>query len=290
MNSSQQEIFILAEQENIRHNTVTDAEIVTVHDGVKCISGSYNPALIIFRPEIKANGLSIIICPGGGYEKLALEHEGTEVAQSLVKLGITVFVLKYRLPGEQHAVDNIPLPLKDFITAYKTVQGKASEWGINPSSIGIMGFSAGGHLASLASSILSSPKKQEELQNLLPPLFTILIYPVISFQDDITHIGSRERFLGKNASENDIRRYSSDNTVTESSPAVFLVHCSDDAIVSVENSLLYYKACLNHNVSVEMHVYAKGGHGFGMHNDFIKEKWMDRLVNWLFQFRFCSGS
>ena len=290
MNGSQYEIFPLVEQDDIRNITVAGAEVVTVHDGVKCISGSYKPALLIFRPEVKANGLSIIICPGGGYEKLAIEHEGTEVAQSLTKLGITVFVLKYRLPGEVPEADDMPLPLKDFITAYKTVQEKASEWKINPSSVGIMGFSAGGHLASLASSILSNNQKRQGLGNLLPPLFTILIYPVISFQDDITHIGSRERFLGKNASENDIRRYSSDNTVTESSPAVFLVHCSDDAIVSVENSLMYYKACLNHNVSVEMHVYAKGGHGFGMHNDFIKEKWMDRLANWLFQFRFSSGS
>lgn len=284
MNSSHHEIFHLDAENDIRHNTVKDAEVVTVHDGVKCISGSYKPALLIFRPDVKANGLSIIICPGGGYEKLALEHEGTEVAQSLTKLGITVFVLKYRLPGEVPEADNIPLPLKDFITAYKTVQEKASEWEVNPSSVGVMGFSAGGHLASLASSILSSPKKQEGLQNLFPPLFTILIYPVISFQDDITHIGSRERFIGNNASGDDIRRYSSNNTVTQSSPPTFLVHCSDDLIVSVENSLLYYKACLNHNVSVEMHVYAKGGHGFGMHNDFIKEKWMDRLTNWLVQF------
>jgi acetyl esterase/lipase len=284
MNSSHQEIFILAEEEDSRLDTVTDAEVVTVHDGIKCISGSYKPALIIFRPEINANGLSIILCPGGGYEKLALEHEGTEVAQSLTKLGITVFVLKYRLPGEVPAGDDMPSPLKDFITAYKTVQEKSSEWGINPSSVGIMGFSAGGHLASLASSILSSQQKKEGLQNTFPPLFTILIYPVISFQDDITHIGSRERFIGKAVSMNDIRRYSSNNTVTQSSPPTFLVHCSDDLIVSVENSLLYYKACLKHNVSVEMHVYAKGGHGFGMHNDFINEKWMDRLESWLVYF------
>jgi acetyl esterase/lipase len=284
MNSSHQEIFILAEEEDSRLNTVTDAEVVTVHDGIKCISGSYKPALIIFRPEINANGLSIILCPGGGYEKLAIEHEGTEVAQSLAKLGITIFVLKYRLPQHQPAVDDMPLPLKDFITAYKTVQGKASEWGINPSSVGIMGFSAGGHLASLASSILSNSQGQDGFKNLFPPLFTILIYPVISFQDDITHIDSRVRFLGKDASENDIRRYSSNNAVTQSSPSTFLVHCSDDLIVSVENSLMYYKACLKHNVSVEMHLYAKGGHGFGMHNDFINEKWMDRLESWLVHF------
>jgi acetyl esterase/lipase len=284
MNSNHQEIFILAKEDDIGHNTITDAEVVTVYDGVKCISGSYKPALLIFRPDVKSNGLSIIVCPGGGYEKLALEHEGTKVAQSLTKLGITVFVLKYRLPNDQPAVDDMPLPLKDFITAYKTVQEKASEWKINSSSVGIMGFSAGGHLASLASSILSNHQKREGFGNLFPPLFTILIYPVISFQDDITHIGSRERFLGKNPSVNDISRYSSDNTVTQSSPSTFLVHCSDDLIVSVENSLLYYKACLKHSVSVEMHVYAKGGHGFGMHNDFIKEKWMDRLTNWLFQF------
>lgn len=288
MNNSQWEIVSLAAENVTPNNTGTNAEVVTVVDGIKCICGSYKPELIIFKPKANANGLSIIICPGGGYEKLALEHEGTDVAQSLAKLGITVFVLKYRLPGEVPAGDDMPLPLKDFITAYKTVQEKSSEWGINPSSVGIMGFSAGGHLASLASSILSSPTKQEGLQKLFPPRFTILIYPVISFQDDITHIGSRERFLGKAASINEIRRYSSNNTITQFSPPTFLVHCSEDLIVPVENSLMYYKACLNHNVSVEMHLYAKGGHGFGMHNDFIKEEWMDRLANWLIQFLYSS--
>lgn len=288
MNSRHYEIFHLDVENDIENNTVTSAEIVTVVDGIKCISGSYKPELIIFRPTINANGLSIIICPGGGYEKLAIEHEGTEVAQQLIKLGITVFVLKYRLPNGKPAVDEMPLPLKDFITAYKTVQEKASQLEIDPWSVGIMGFSAGGHLASLASSILSGPQQKEEFQHLFPPLFRILIYPVISFQEHITHIGSRERFIGTTASMNDVNRYSSNNTVTQSSAPAFIVHCSDDSIVSVENSLLYYKACLNHNVSAEMHLYAKGGHGFGMYNEFIKDKWMDRLANWLEKFR-CSS-
>ena len=165
MNSSHYEIFHLDAENDIENNTVTVAEMVTVVDGIKCISGTYNPELIIFRPDVNLNGLSIIICPGGGYEKLAIEHEGIEVAQALTKWGITVFVLKYRLPNDQPAVDDMPLPLNDFITAYKTVQEKASEWGINPSSVGIMGFSAGGHLASLASSILSSNHKQQEIDH-----------------------------------------------------------------------------------------------------------------------------
>lgn len=284
MNSIHQEIFILAKEDDIGHNTITDAEVVTVHDGIKCISGSYKPALLVFKPEVTVSALSIIICPGGGYEKLALEHEGTAVAESLVRLGITVFVLKYRLPGEQSARNETPLPLKDFISAYIAIQGNASAWGINPASIGTMGFSAGGHLASLASSILSNTQRQQELQDLFPPLFTILIYPVISFRNGVTHIGSRERFLGMDASISDIEQYSSNHTVTPSSPPVFIMHCSDDLVVSVENSLLYYKACLNHNVSAELHVYTKGGHGFGMHNDLINDKWMDRLTNWLLQF------
>lgn len=284
MNNSDWEIVRLDTESDTQSTTVSNTEVVTVVDGIKCISGTYNPELIIFRPDVNVNGLSIIICPGGGYEKLAIEHEGKEVAQALTKLGITVFVLKYRLPNNQSAVDDMPLPLNDFITAYKTVQEKASEWKINPSSVGIMGFSAGGHLASLASSILSSNHKQQEFENPLPPVFTILIYPVISFQEHITHTGSRDRYIGKNAIEQNILRYSSDNNVTHSSPPAFIVHCTDDSVVPVENSLLYYKACLKHNVSVEMHVYAKGGHGFGMHNDLIKEKWMDSLANWLDQF------
>ena len=216
-----------------------------------------------------------------------------------------LFIKKQELP-ENFYITSISdyTPGSSIITTSKNGLFKLTEEGIKPLTIKginnkdhftsivkvdefnyVLGtYNNGVYLFNEKNEVIESFTKQEGLQNLFPPLFTILIYPVISFQDDITHIGSRDRFLGKNASENDIRRYSSDNTVTESSPPAFLVHCSDDLIVSVENSLLYYKACLNHNVSVEMHVYAKGGHGFGMHNDFIKEKWMDRLANWLLQF------
>ncbi len=283
INKEREEIFLFEKEDSNEGNTIS-GEIVSFHNGIKCISGFYVPMLKVFRPQGKINALSIIICPGGGYENLAIEHEGNEVAESLIKWGITAFVLKYRLPQSHGSRNEIPLPLVDIKAAYKIVQKRAYEWGLNPASIGLMGFSAGGHLVSLASSLLSMSNDQNNGKEFIPPLFTTLIYPVISFSDELTHLGSRNRFLGPDPDVDHIKRYSSDLQVNYFSPPVFLVHCSDDMDVSVENSISYCKACLKKDVSVEMHLYPKGGHGFGMHNAFIKDRWMERLMNWLSQF------
>lgn len=283
VNKKREEILLFSDADSSNLN-LTSNETVFYVDGVKCVSGHFNPKLEIFIPTENANGLSIIICPGGGYEKLAIDLEGNEVADTLTQWGITVFVLKYRFPNDKPMLNEIPLPLIDIAKAYSIVQERANDWGLNPACIGLMGFSAGAHLASVASNLFS---KKNDLTNeayLKPPLFTILIYPVISLSEDITHLSSRNRFLGPNPSADLIKQYSSDCLVHPLSPPVFLIHCLDDKEVSVENSLAYHKACMKNGVPAEMHIYPKGGHGFGMNNTLEKEKWMDQLQKWLFKF------
>lgn len=283
VNNKREEILLFPDVDSAQFGQAPKETVFFINE-VKCISGLFNPKLEVFVPTQKTNALSIIICPGGGYEKLAIDLEGNEVAEKLNEWGITVFVLKYRLPNEEIANAKIPLPLIDIEKAFSIVQERANDWGLNPSCIGLMGFSAGGHLASIASSILSSVNNGINDLKLLPPLFSILIYPVISFSNEITHLGSRNRFLGSNPSVEMIHKYSAEHLVHPLSPPVFLVHCSDDMDVSVENSLAYHKACIDNGVSAEMHIYPRGGHGFGMHNALVYERWMDHLQKWLFQF------
>ncbi|MDP3394607.1 alpha/beta hydrolase [Sediminibacterium sp.] len=283
VNNKREEILLFPDADSSQLGQSPD-ETVFFINGVKCISGLFTPKLEVFVPAQKANELSIIICPGGGYEKLAIDLEGNEVAEKLNEWGITVFVLKYRLPHGEIANSKIPLPLIDIKKAFSVVQERANDWGLNPSCIGLMGFSAGGHLASIASSILSSVNNGMNDLKLLPPLFSILIYPVISFSNEITHLGSRNRFIGLNPSVELIQQYSAECLVHPLSPPVFLVHCSDDKDVSVENSIAYHKAYINNGVSAEMHIYHRGGHGFGMLNTLVDESWMDHLQKWLLQF------
>lgn len=276
VNNKREEILLFPDADTTQPNSSDDEKVFYVN-GVKCVSGYFKPKLEVFVPNNNSNGLSIIICPGGGYEKLAIDLEGNEVAEALIQWGITVFVLKYRFPNGLNADHEIPLPLIDIKKAYSIVQERANDWGLNPARIGLMGFSAGGHLASLASCLLSISDDKK----LSAPHFSILIYPVISFSDNITHMGSRNQFLGPNPNADLIKQYSSECLVHPLSPPVFLIHCSDDEDVPVENSLAYHKACVENGVSAQMHVYPKGGHGFGMHNTLVTEKWMDQLQKWL---------
>lgn len=279
VNNKREEILLFPDADTTQPHSLGDEKVFYVN-GVKCVSGYFKPKLEVFVPNNNSNGLSIIICPGGGYEKLAIDLEGNEVAETLIQWGITVFVLKYRFPNGLNADHAIPLPLIDIKKAYTIVQERANDWGLNPARIGLMGFSAGGHLASLASCLLSI----SDDKNLSAPLFSILIYPVISFSENITHMGSRNQFLGPNPNAYLIKQYSSECLVHPLSPPVFLIHCSDDEDVPVENSLAYHKACVENGVSAQMHVYPKGGHGFGMHNILVTEKWMDQLQKWLVKF------
>nr|WP_294904572.1 alpha/beta hydrolase [uncultured Lacibacter sp.] len=250
-------------------------------DNVKRISKVSVPTLTVYKPA-NPNGMSVIICPGGGYGILAFDKEGTRVAEEMNKWGITAFVLKYRLPDDTTNIDRSIAPLMDAQQAIRLVRSKAAEWGLKKDKIGIMGFSAGGHLASTAATHFSSNVDVSNKDTVsVRPDFAILIYPVISFDSSITHKGSRNNLIGATASAEKIKRYSNELQVNAKTPPSFLVHAGDDGAVPVENSIRYYQACNKYKVPVEMHLYPKGGHGFGMYNKTTSDEWMERLKNWL---------
>ncbi|TWI83311.1 acetyl esterase/lipase [Lacibacter cauensis] len=250
-------------------------------DNVLRISKVSVPTLTVYKPE-NANGMSVIICPGGGYGILAFDKEGTRVAEEMNKWGITAFVLKYRLPDDTTNIDRSIAPLMDAQQAIRLVRSRATEWGLKKDKIGIMGFSAGGHLASTAATHFSSNADVTNKDtSSVRPDFAILIYPVISFDSTITHKGSRNNLVGATASAEIIKLYSNELQVNAKTPPSFLVHAGDDGAVPVENSIRYYQACIKYKVPVEMHLYPKGGHGFGLNNKTTSDNWMERLKNWL---------
>ncbi|QNH61580.1 alpha/beta hydrolase [Hymenobacter sediminicola] len=255
---------------------------ITLENGGIRVSNVVQPTLQVFRPaKDKANGTAIIICPGGGYARLSMDNEGSDVAKRLTEMGVTAFVLKYRLPNDQTQPDKTIAPLLDAQQAIRLVRQRAAEYGVNPARVGLMGFSAGGHLASTAGTHFSKPAGNDATTTSVRPDFLVLLYPVISLSDSLMHAGSRTNLLGIKPSPDQIRLYSNDLQVTTQTPPTFLVHAADDKTVPVQNSLRFYEACLHHKVPAEMHLYPLGGHGFGMNNKTTKDNWTDRLQNWL---------
>jgi acetyl esterase/lipase len=240
------------------------------------------PTITAYLPEkSKANGVAVIICPGGGYAYLVVNHEGKDVAQEFVKKGIAAFVLKYRLPNDLTMVKREIGPLQDAQQAIKLVREHATAWNIDPNKVGIMGFSAGGHVASTLSTHYQKSLIENASNTNLRPDYSLLIYPVITFQDSILHKGSKKALIGENAPSDKVREYSNELQVTADTPPAFIVHCSDDHVVPVANSINYYNALQRNHVKVEMHIYEAGGHGFGMHNATTTDSWMDRCFNWM---------
>ena len=240
------------------------------------------PTLTVFKPQKQSDKkTAVIICPGGGYAVLATGHEGKDVAEALNKMGVTAFMLKYRLPNDTIMKDKKIAPLQDAQRAIQLVRENAAQWNIDPNKIGIMGFSAGGHLAATASTqfereIIANPKHTS-----LRPDFSILLYPVISFTDSLTHMGSRINLIGKNPSKELIEQYSNELQVTAKTPPAFLVHAADDGLVPIGNSIAYYQGLLKNGVLSEMLLYPHGEHGFGMINRSTDDRWMDNLKNWM---------
>ncbi|QJX47430.1 alpha/beta hydrolase [Hymenobacter taeanensis] len=249
-------------------------------DGSPRISQVVQPTLTVYKAA-KPNGTAVIVCPGGGYAMLAMDHEGHDVARRFNVMGITAFVLKYRLPLSASQTDKSITPLLDAQQAIRLVRQKASEYAINPARIGLMGFSAGGHLASTAGTHFARPVGDTKDQTSVRPDFLMLIYPVISLSDSLMHKGSRDNLIGDKPTAEQTRLYSNELQVTAQTPPTFLVHAQDDNVVKVQNALVFYAACLHHKVPVEMHLYPQGGHGFGMNNKTTKDNWTDRLQNWL---------
>jgi len=240
-----------------------------------------NPSLKIFLTDNKnINNTAIIICPGGGYSVLSHIKEGDKIAEWFNSIGVSAFVLKYRLPSDIIMSNKTIGPLQDVQEAIRTIRRDAKDWNINPNKIGVIGFSAGGHLAATAST-LHNYKVYDSDETSARPDFSMLIYPVISMLDSITHHGSKINLLGENPSAELIEKYSSEKQVNENTPPTILIHATDDDSVPVENSINYYLALKRHKVSTEMHLYEKGGHGFGLGRFGTHISWTQACEKWL---------
>lgn len=232
------------------------------------VANVITPSITVYKAD-KPNGVAIIMCPGGGYARLAMNHEGHDMAPWLNAQGITYIVLKYRMPNGHYEV-----PLSDAEQAICLVRQHAKEWNIRPDRIGIMGASAGGHLAASLATLYSSNETR--------PDFQILFYPVISMVPGVTHGGSRQNLLGNKPSQELEDKYTLEKQVNERTPQAFIMLSADDGAVPPANGIHYFEALLQHQVPATLHVYPTGGHGWGFRDAFTyKRQWTGELEKWL---------
>jgi acetyl esterase/lipase len=233
-------------------------------------------------PAHRATGSAVVVCPGGGYAVLAYEHEGEAVAAWLNSRGIAAFVLKYRLPSDAIMEDKAVGPLQDAQEAIRLVRRRAEEWGVDPGRVAMMGFSAGGHLAATASTLFDDRVYPVNDDTSARPDLSILIYPVISMEADVTHGGSRLNLLGEDPSSPLVERFTAWRQVTAATPPTFLLHSADDGAVPVANSLRHAQALRDHGVPFALHVYPTGGHGYGLgQGGDTPDDWPRLLEGWL---------
>ena len=252
-----------------------------VKDGILIISEISVPTLTVFLPPVlKANGTAVIICPGGGYYVNAMAHEGTDVAKMFAANGVAAFVLKYRIPEERTMINTAIGPLQDAQQAMIIVRSNAQKWNINTNRIGILGFSAGGHLASALGTHYKNVLVSNPVNTSVYPNFMILVYPVITGDSMINKHGSVEKLVGKNAPQSLTDDYSNEKQVTAETPPSFITQSTDDP-VGVLNSVIFYEALLKNKVPAELHLYQNGGHGYGMNNKTTSDKWADRCLAWM---------
>lgn len=259
---------------------VPDSVKSVTTNGILRISNVTIPKYAFFKAE-KAQKLApcVIICPGGGYGILAASHEGSDVALKLNAMGIHAIVLHYRLPNAKAQINKSIAPIQDAQQAINLVRQNAQKWGIDSDKVGIMGFSAGGHLASTAATHFENDYAGKSNHLSLRPDFQILLYPVITMKE-FGHQGSKNNLIGAKAKIDTVDLFSNELRVSSKTPMAFLVHASDDLAVPVKNSLIYAEALAYHGVPVSLHIYPAGGHGFGMNNKTTSENWMDRLYTW----------
>lgn len=232
------------------------------------ISLVFQPTITVYRAQ-HPNGVAIVMCPGGGYAILASLHEGHDMASWFTTQGITYVVLKYRMPN-----GNYEVPLSDAEQAVRLVRQHAAEWGIDATKVGVMGASAGGHLAASLATLYSSKETR--------PDFQILFYPVISMKEGVTHQGSRENLLGKQPSEELVEKFCLEKQINAETPQAFLMLSADDKTVPAVNSMDYCQALIEHKVPLSLHVYPTGGHGWGYRDTFVyKRQWTEELEKWL---------
>jgi acetyl esterase/lipase len=276
--------FAMQAQEiiNLYPDSIPNAKPATLPDVPQNPSGlvrrSIHPMLEVYLPEKeKANGTAVVICPGGGYSVIVYDGEGVTTAKEFAKNGVAAFVLKYRLPNDSFEVNKTIAPLQDAQQAIKMVRDNAGKWNIDTNKVGIIGFSAGGHLASTEATHYRIALIENKSNTNLRPDFQILVYPVISMQDSLTHKDSRRQLMGAHPSKEVIDEYSNELQIDKDSPPAYLTHAADDNVVDVDNSIVYFEALRHHNVPVEIHIYPKGNHGF----IFKHPGWMEPLFEWM---------
>lgn len=260
----------------VEKQTATDGVISRFEKTTNSVIYIYLP------PREKATGTAVLICPGGGYGALAFAHEGNAIAQWLNENGIAGIILKYRLPSDLIMKDKSIGPLQDAQEALRIIRRNAAAWNINPAKIGIIGFSAGGHLASTLST--HYVEKVYDVADTVSarPDFSILIYPVITMDATFTHAGSRKNLLGDNPSDDAVRRFSNELQVNEKTPPAFMVHSADDQTVPVKNSMVYYEQLVKYKIPSELHIFQKGGHGYGLGGSRdTQSSWPDLCIRWL---------
>lgn len=267
--------------DGVPNSKPTPATYVEITDKNNWITKVSVPTLTPYLPaKGTANGTAVVICPGGSYAGLASAHEGFQIAQEFNKIGVTAFVLKYRLPSDSIMVDKTIGPLQDAQRAIQMVRQDAAKWGVNPNRVGIIGFSAGGHLASTEGTHFDKVVIDNKNNISVRPDFMMLIYPVITFGEK-SHAGSRENLIGKALPQDKVELYSNEKQVTANTPPTFIVFAEDDNVVPVENGLLLYDALLKNKVKAELHIFPAGGHGFGLYNSKSKGLWFEWAKVWM---------
>jgi acetyl esterase/lipase len=250
----------------------------------RIITGISRPSLKIFHPEKKC-GSAVLIVPGGAYARVAIDKESADIARWLGTFGVTGCVLKYRLPTEGH-VNGKDVPLQDAQRAIRLIRKNAESWGIDPSKVGAMGFSSGGHVVSRLGTMYNR-KSYEPIDGAdaldTRPDFMALIYPVISLDPEIGHMGSRTALLGQNSSKEERDELSAERHVSKETPPSFICHANDDPSVMPENSISFYQSLRKAGVSAELHIFSKGKHGFGirMTKGLPVSQWTKLCENWM---------
>ena len=238
------------------------------------------PTLTLYLPiKEKATGTAVLVIPGGAYGFLAFEEEGITIAKAFAEKGIAAFVLKYRLPKKETMRDKSYGPLMDAQQAMKVIRTNATNWNLNPARVGVIGYSAGGHLASTLGTHFTKSYIPNKDNIGLRPDFMILVYPVISMNDQLTHMGSKINLLGMEPSKEKVDLFSNELQVTKETPPTYLTHCGDDGVVDVNNSIVFYQALQKNRVDAELHLFPKGNHGFTQR--LPVSEWLDPMLGFL---------